>query len=67
MRRLLRVFAHVHYTHAHKLRHLGLEKSFNHIFKYLILFLLEFKLTNKRDLEPIQNFVDQIINEKNCI
>ena len=66
MRRLLRVYAHIYYCHADKVKLLGISKEINNTFYHLVFFILEFKLCTQQQLEPIQKFIEKIceINSK---
>lgn len=61
MRRLFRVYAHIYYHHLQHFSALGTEKHLNTSFKHFILFVNEFNLISKDQLEPLSDMIDAIL------
>lgn len=62
MRRLFRVYAHVYYHHLQHFSALGTDKHLNTSFKHFILFVSEFNLISKDQLEPLSDMIDAILS-----
>ncbi|KAJ1969504.1 Maintenance of ploidy protein mob2 [Dimargaris xerosporica] len=56
-RQLVRVFAHIFYTHYDKLVHLNAERHFNSLFAHFYAFCREFDLLDKKDTAPLQELI----------
>ena len=57
-KRLFRVYAHIYYSHFHKIVALGEEAHLNTCFKHFFYFISEFKLVDKKELAPLQELID---------
>ena len=54
----------MYFSHVIQLKSLGSINNIDNSFKHLIYFTIHFKLVNQNDLEPIQQFVDSVVNKK---
>ena len=52
-RRLFRIYAHIYYSHFAKIRELQEESHLNTGFKHFMLFVWEFDLVSKEELNPL--------------
>ena len=59
-RRLFRVYAHIYYSHFHKIVSLGEEAHLNTCFKHFYLFIKEFNLVKKDELEPLKELIESL-------
>merc|ERR1719197_490110 len=59
-KRLFRVYAHIYYSHFHKIVSLGEEAHLNTCFKHFYYFITEFQLVDKRELAPLQELIDNL-------
>jgi len=58
VRRLFRVYAHIYYTHVNEIQdHIP---HLNTSFKHLIYFVLEFNLIPDKELEPLQQLINDM-------
>jgi len=62
-RRLFRVYAHIYYSHFHKIVSLGEEAHLNTCFKHFFYFISEFKLVEKQEMAPLQDLIDNLIGK----
>eukprot|EP01088_Endostelium_zonatum_P012364 TRINITY_DN26567_c0_g1_i1.p1 TRINITY_DN26567_c0_g1~~TRINITY_DN26567_c0_g1_i1.p1 ORF type:complete len:222 (-),score=46.18 TRINITY_DN26567_c0_g1_i1:115-780(-) len=63
-RRLFRVYAHIYYSHFHKIVSLGEEAHLNTCFKHFYFFITEFKLVEKQEMAPLQDLIDNLIGKE---
>lgn len=59
-RRLFRVYAHLYYSHFEKVVNIGAEAHLNTCFKHFILFVIEFDLVDRRELEPLKDLIERL-------
>eukprot|EP01137_Pigoraptor_chileana_P006682 Opistho-2@51283 len=60
LKRLFRVYAHIYHSHFSKIVSLGEEAHLNTSFKHFIYFVQEFSLIEKKELQPLQELIDQL-------
>lgn len=63
LKRLFRVYAHIYHQHFQHVVNLGEEAHLNTSFKHFIYFVQEFNLIEKRELAPLQELIDRLINK----
>ena len=63
-KRLFRVYAHMYLHHFDVLKTMGAEPHLNTCFRHFVLFVLEFDLIDTRELAPLQDLIDKLV-EKN--
>ena len=63
LKRLFRVYAHIYHQHFSQVVSLGEEAHLNTSFKHFIYFVQEFSLIDKRELAPLQELIDKLINK----
>ncbi len=59
------VYAHIYYSHFHKIVSLGEEAHLNTCFKHFYYFITEFNLVDKKELLPLQELIDNLTKEDN--
>lgn len=59
-KRLFRVYAHMYHSHFTKIVALGEEAHLNTSFKHFIYFVQEFKLIEKKELEPLAELIESL-------
>jgi MOB kinase activator 1 len=62
-RRLFRVYAHIYHSHFEEIRKLGAEAHLNTCYKHFIFFVLEYKLIEMKELEPLKDLTDGLISK----
>eukprot|EP00164_Ancoracysta_twista_P001382 GFYU01001801.1.p1 GENE.GFYU01001801.1~~GFYU01001801.1.p1 ORF type:complete len:226 (+),score=50.87 GFYU01001801.1:36-680(+) len=60
-KRLLRVYAHIYWSHWNTIESLGEEPHLNTCFKHFVYFVKEFDLVDAKQFEPVQEYVDRLI------
>ena len=63
LKRLFRVYAHIYHNHFQQVVTLGEEAHLNTSFKHFIYFIQEFNLVDKRELLPLQELIDKLVNK----
>jgi MOB kinase activator 1 len=63
-KRLFRVYAHIYHSHFQKIQGLGAEAHLNTCFKHYIHFVMEFKLIEPKELEPLKDLVDSLLGKE---
>ena len=63
LKRLFRVYAHIYHQHFPKVVQLAEEAHLNTSFKHFIYFVQEFNLMDRRELAPMQDLIDKLINK----
>ena len=63
LKRLFRGYAHIYQQHFSQVVSLGEEAHLNTSFKHFIYFVQEFSLIDKRELAPLQDLIDKLINK----
>jgi len=63
-KRLFRVYAHIYYSHFQNIVSLGEEAHLNTCFKHFYYFCSEFQLIDKKELAPLQDLIDNLINKQ---
>jgi len=61
LKRLFRVYAHIYHEHFGQVVQLKEEAHLNTSFKHFIFFVQEFNLIDKRELAPLQELIDSLI------
>ncbi|KAL0478618.1 MOB kinase activator [Acrasis kona] len=56
-KRLFRVYAHIYHSHFSQIQKLGEEAHLNTAFKHFSLFVIEFELVGKKELEPMRDVI----------
>jgi MOB kinase activator 1 len=59
-KRMFRVFAHLYYSHFEHAKQLEVDRHLNTAFKHFILFVVEFNLIEKQELEPLKNTIQEL-------
>ncbi|KAL0486798.1 MOB kinase activator [Acrasis kona] len=59
-KRMFRVYAHLYYSHFDHAKHLEIDRHLNTAFKHFILFVNEFNLVDKQELEPLRNTITEL-------
>ncbi|CAA7059035.1 unnamed protein product [Microthlaspi erraticum] len=62
LKRLFRVYAHIYHSHFKKIVHLEAEAHLNTSFKHFVLFVTEFKLVDKVELDALEELVEKILD-----
>ncbi|KAK2713242.1 MOB kinase activator-like 1 [Artemia franciscana] len=62
LKRLFRVYAHIYHQHFSRIVDLGEEAHLNTSFKHFIFFVDEFSLIDRRELQPLQELIDNFVN-----
>ena len=60
-KRLFRVYAHIYHSHFQKIVGLGAEAHLNTCFKHFIYFVVEFKLIDTKELDPLKDLIDSLM------
>eukprot|EP00033_Pygsuia_biforma_P000632 GCRY01000746.1.p1 GENE.GCRY01000746.1~~GCRY01000746.1.p1 ORF type:complete len:212 (+),score=40.64 GCRY01000746.1:115-750(+) len=63
-KRLFRVYAHIYYSHFEKIVSLGEEAHLNTCFKHFYYFTQEFGLVARKDMEPLEELIQNLIEKK---
>ncbi|EDQ88676.1 uncharacterized protein MONBRDRAFT_35182 [Monosiga brevicollis MX1] len=63
LKRLYRVYAHMYHSHFNKIVALGEEPHLNTSFKHFIYFVKEFNLVEPRELAPMQELIDRLLEK----
>lgn len=63
-KRLFRVYAHIYYHHFDKVVALGVEPHLNTCFRHFYYFVKEFKLVDEKEMAPLQEVIDKMIEGK---
>jgi len=63
-KRLFRVYAHIYHSHFQKIVNLGAEAHLNTCFKHFIYFVHEFKLIDPKELQPLKDLIDSLMDGK---
>lgn len=61
-KRLFRVYAHMYFSHFEFIEKIEAVQHLNTCFKHFMLFVLEFKLIDKRELEPLKKLIAQLVS-----
>jgi len=56
-KRLFRVYAHIYYSHFHKIVGLGEEAHLNTCFKHFYYFITEFQLVGQKEMAPLADLI----------
>ncbi|KAK2713239.1 MOB kinase activator-like 1 [Artemia franciscana] len=62
LKRLFRVYANIYHQHFSRIVDLGEEAHLNTSFKHFIFFVDEFSLIDRRELQPLQELIDNFVN-----
>lgn len=60
---MFRVYAHIYYGHYSEMVQLGMDKHLNTAFKHFIIFVKEFDLIEKQQLEPLRVVITNLLNK----
>jgi MOB kinase activator 1 len=63
-KRLFRIYAHIYHVHFAKIVSLGAEAHLNTCFKHFIYFVYEFKLIDQKELMPLKDLIDTLMQGK---
>merc|ERR1712188_113211 len=63
LKRLFRVYAHIYHQHFQHVVSLGEEAHLNTSLKHFIFFVQEFNLVEKRELAPLQELIERLVNK----
>eukprot|EP00808_Paulinella_micropora_P017353 g48135.t1 len=63
-KRLFRVYAHIYHSHFQKIVGLGAEAHLNTCFKHFIYFVHEFKLIDPKELQPLKDLIDSLMEKE---
>lgn len=63
-KRMFRVYAHMYDKHFKQFLDLGAEKHLNTCFERFLYFILEFKLVEEKELEPLETLVERYIQKR---
>eukprot|EP00033_Pygsuia_biforma_P001474 GCRY01001663.1.p1 GENE.GCRY01001663.1~~GCRY01001663.1.p1 ORF type:complete len:167 (+),score=26.15 GCRY01001663.1:351-851(+) len=63
-KRLFRVYAHIYHSHFPIIVQLGMEPHLNTSFKHFIFFVTEFNLVEKKELVPLQELIDILLQSE---
>jgi len=63
-KRLFRVYAHIYYSHFQRVCSLGQEPYLNTCFKHFYYFVIEFNLIEPREMVPLQELINNLIEKK---
>ncbi|EGD76524.1 MOB1 protein [Salpingoeca rosetta] len=63
LKRLYRVYAHMYHSHFKEVVALGEEPHLNTSFKHFVYFIQEFNLVDKKELEPMQELIDRLLEK----
>jgi MOB kinase activator 1 len=63
-KRLFRIYAHIYYSHFQKIVSLGEEAHLNTCFKHFYFFIVEFSLVDKREMAPLEELINSLVNQK---
>jgi len=64
LKRISRIFFHIYYHHWDKIQALKAEGHLNTCFKHFYYFVNEFGLLNEKDLEPMQESIKKLIENR---
>lgn len=65
-KRLFRVYAHMYLHHFDALKTMGAEPHLNTCFRHFVLFVLEFDLIDARELAPLRDLIDKLVNRSSA-
>jgi len=63
LKRLFRVYAHIYHSHFNRVGDLGEEPHLNTSFKHFIYFVQEFNLVDAKELAPMQELIDRLLEK----
>jgi len=63
LKRLFRVYGHIYHSHIHKIVQLDCEAHLNTCFKHFIYFVKEFKLVDDRELAPLKDTIQSMLEK----
>ncbi|XP_046916722.2 MOB kinase activator-like 1 [Dermatophagoides farinae] len=64
LKRLFRVYAHIYHQHFPQVVHLDEEAHLNTSFKHFIFFVQEFNLIDKRELAPLSELIEKLVEKR---
>nr|XP_027194086.1 MOB kinase activator 1B [Dermatophagoides pteronyssinus] len=65
LKRLFRVYAHIYHQHFQQIVRLDEEAHLNTSFKHFIFFVQEFNLIDKRELAPLSELIEKLVEKRN--
>ncbi|KAL6054227.1 MOB kinase activator-like 1A [Balamuthia mandrillaris] len=63
-KRLFRVYAHIYYSHFHKIVSLGEEAHLNTCFKHFYYFIQEFDLVDRKEMSPLDDLIENLTKNR---
>ncbi|ETO15135.1 Component of the mitotic exit network [Reticulomyxa filosa] len=63
LKRLFRVYGHIYHSHIQKIAQLDCEAHLNTCFKHFIYFVKEFKLVDDRELAPLKDTIQAMLEK----
>jgi len=63
LKRLFRVYGHIYYSHIQKVAQLDCEAHLNTCFKHFVYFVKEFKLVDDRELVPLKDTIQSMLEK----
>ncbi len=60
-KRMFRVYAHIYYSHYKDAQKLQVDRHLNTAFKHFVLFVLEFDLVDKKELQPLKSTIFELV------
>lgn len=66
-KRLLRVYAHIYYSHFEEICSLEEEQHLNTCFIHFYYFIREFELVDKKDLLPLEDLIENLTKEQDTM
>ena len=62
-KRMFRIYGHMYLSHFRILAGLGQEMHLNTSFKHFIFFVQEFGLIEKKELAPMEEIIENLLND----
>lgn len=62
--RMFRVYGHLFHHHFRQYLHLSAQSHLYTCFKHFVLFVLEFRLIDARELAPLQQLIDNLLERE---
>lgn len=62
LKRMFRVYAHIYHSHFRQIVALELDPHLNTCFRHFVLFVQEFQLVESKELAPLRELIEKILN-----